>query len=83
MEAEARSSSVVCAKDATEVVREAMAWLRQHVEGRSERVASLRPELEALRARLRALGRRHPALRGVEVSKELGLLMREADRGGP
>ncbi len=82
MNSEASSSSVVCAKDAVEVVREAIAKLEIGATERKEKVALLSGELKTLRERLERLHRKHPWVKGVALSDEVVLLLEQVRREG-
>ena len=71
--------SAVCARDATEVVREVLGWLREGAA--REKFAAVASEVGELRRRLERLRQQHPKAAAVDFSDEMQLLLKRAGEG--
>ncbi len=72
--------SVVCTRDVTEVVREALWRLRESAA--QEKLSAVESEVRELRGRLERLRQKYPGMGGVEFSDDMRLLLQEAGRRG-
>ena len=71
--------SAVCARDATEVVREVLGWLREGAA--REKFAAAASEVGELRRRLERLRQEHPGVVGVDFSDDMRLLLQRTGEG--
>lgn len=80
MDSERGGVSAVCARDATEVVREVLGRLRESAT--KEKLPAVESEVRELRGRLERLRQKYPGMGGVEFSDDMRLLLQEAEQRG-
>jgi len=79
MDSERGGASAVCARDATEVVREVLGWLREGAA--RDKIAAVGSEIGEVRRRLERLRENHPGMAGVDFSDDMQLLLQRTGGG--